>query len=49
MRPASRSALVVVDDVERRVDDGRRKAGAVGKPHVAVVQMQPARAKHLAS
>ena len=38
---------MVVDDVERRIDDGRGKAGAAGVPHVAVVQMQPARAKDL--
>ena len=41
--PAPRELPVVVDDVERRIDDGRGKAGAAGMAHVAVVEVQPAR------
>src|SRR5262249_30652913 len=40
-------APVIVADVEHRIDDGRGKTGAAGVPHVAVVQVQPARAKDL--
>ena len=38
---------MVVDDVERRIDDGRGKAAAAGVPHVPVVQVQPARPEDL--
>ena len=45
--PDVAQAPMVVDDVERRVDDRRGEAGAVGVAHVAVVEVQPARAEDL--
>ena len=47
-RRAGRPQLsMVVDDVERRVDDGGGEAGAVGMCDVAIVEVQPPRAKDL--
>ena len=45
--PESAQPLVVVDHVEREVDDGGGEAVAVLLAHVAVVQMQTARAEDL--
>ena len=38
--PVRRSGVVVVDDVQRHVDDRGREAAAVGVPDVAIVEVQ---------
>jgi hypothetical protein len=38
---------MVIDEEERRVNDGRGKTGAANVPHVPVVQVQPARVRKI--